>query len=233
MTLEVALPFHGFCESIYTSMMDSGIESTIEYYCEENPDCKEWIEENGWGYQNLTNEKCFEISKSFCDTVADHLSIELQFVAMDSPREYNFATDRVFANIARSDIARLVRINRADDWHEFDQYLKDNFTSYDGFMSHYSNRRDTWGLVETWDHNQLGALLVCAGILEEGEDFVYNVNDSCAYDLSGNGELGIFDHDKFLDDMQKHREQVQFEEGLEWWELAIRCDKTPDLFNCL
>ncbi len=56
---------------------------------------------------------------------------------------------------------------------EFHETLKKMFTSYDGFMSFYSNDPDgdEWTKpVEKWDHNQLQALIRAYVIKEVNSD---------------------------------------------------------------
>lgn len=84
-----------------------------------------------------------------------------QFESMDSPREYNFATDRVYVTcplaVAESLLAGI-------DSDKLETVIKERFTSYDGFISHYSNRLSDWQakpLID-WDHNEYGTLLVAA-----------------------------------------------------------------------
>ena len=75
--------------------------------------------------------------------------IKITFDSLDSPREYNFANDRIFCNIEydKREIVKLVNDNR----QEFSEFLKEHFTSCDGFSSHYSNDIDEWDIEEMQD----------------------------------------------------------------------------------
>lgn len=92
----------------------------------------------------------------------DVASLRLTFGAMDSPREYNFTTDRVFANIPASVIRKMWSISKEDDHATLTRVADDRHTSYDGFISHYRADWTTWGAVMRWDHNQLETLLRAA-----------------------------------------------------------------------
>ena len=76
---------------------------------------------------------------------------------MSSPREYNFTTDRVFADIPLARAYLLFRKTREDG--SLTEYAQQRFTSYDGFSSYYSPDWKTWGPFREWDHNQLGTVL--------------------------------------------------------------------------
>jgi hypothetical protein len=71
-------------------------------------------------------------------------SIEIVSVAdkIDSPREYNFATDTLDFNI-EIDIDKCIEIAK-DDMTDFNSFLKDNYTSYDGFWSYTANSYAEW-----------------------------------------------------------------------------------------
>lgn len=59
----------------------------------------------------------------------------VKVVGTTSPREYNFATDQVDLEIDL-DVKELYRyLTKDNNEKEFEKYLEDNFTSYDGFWS--------------------------------------------------------------------------------------------------
>lgn len=89
-------------------------------------------------------------------------SIKLQFAEMTSPREFNFATDRIFASIPFYIAQRLFKMSRDDGHRELSNVIAERFTSYDGFISGYSNRLADWLAtpLAAWDHNELGTLLI-------------------------------------------------------------------------
>lgn len=90
--------------------------------------------------------------------------------SMSSPREYNFTTDRVFAHVPEG-VVRMLFDRSAKDGHKvLAQVIKDTFTSYDGFMSFYSNSIEAWleKPLEKWDHNEVGTL-IAAAIKASGE----------------------------------------------------------------
>lgn len=91
-------------------------------------------------------------------------SIRATFESMDSPREYNFGTDRVYAYVPLTVMRELFRRAKADNFEALQSVLGERFTSYDGFISGYSNRVPEWlkKPLRDWDHNELGSLLIAA-----------------------------------------------------------------------
>jgi hypothetical protein len=81
----------------------------------------------------------------------------LQFESLQSPREYNFSTDRIFCEISADDVDKMLDTVLLVDLVAM---VRELFTSRDGFISFYSPDLKEWGLSSTWDHNQVGALLL-------------------------------------------------------------------------
>ncbi len=99
------------------------------------------------------------------------LSIKLTFTDLQSPREYNFLTDRIFTNISAEDVYKLYNYVDIPKLQEMASKL---FTSCSGFISFYDPDIGAWpdDLLE-WDHNQLYALLLA--VCEEFEDWDLSV----------------------------------------------------------
>lgn len=72
-----------------------------------------------------------------------------------SPREYNFTTDNTDLDIEFNSVKLLQYIKSNLD--EFEQYLKDNFTSVSGFWSYVENNyRDFLKQLRSGDHYDTG-----------------------------------------------------------------------------
>lgn len=112
-------------------------------------------------------------------------SLRLTFAAMNSPREYNFETDRVFANVPLSVIRKLWAISRDDGHKTLTRVAAERHTSRSGFCSFYSAAWADWGQVATWDHNQLETLLIAAC---EVQGFDWDDSDLAIYYAIGDGE---------------------------------------------
>ena len=100
-------------------------------------------------------------------------SIGMTFESMDSPREYNFSTDRVYGLIPLKVIRELFRRSKAEGHATLAAVVAERFTSRSGFMSFYPSDLGGWlaesGRLQDWDHNQLGTLLI-AGLRMAGVD---------------------------------------------------------------
>ena len=145
---EVQIPFQGFYHSMHDAVLDCELEqiedsgqSLYDLFCDAAD------------YQNTR----FEYAKAYAIAFGDeYLPKPCALSNLDSPREYNFETDRIFVKIDRSTLDMIYRLTAKD---RLIQKAKENHTSYDGFMSFYSPDISSWGHYTTWDHNQLHTLL--------------------------------------------------------------------------
>jgi hypothetical protein len=149
------VPFAGFCESFHDQAIDFAEEQMF-------------IDDSG----EILNEKLYEMfyanvnygyvrnkyAKAYVDALAHAIDIPLDYEEMQSPREYNFTTDRLFAKLDRSSLATMLRVVRG--WRLHDK-INEWFTSRSGFISHYPNKLSLWPRVSDWDHNQIGCVLAC------------------------------------------------------------------------
>lgn len=161
------IPFSGFYNSVHSDEIDHTFEQMFsdrdtgsvqapECICDKARDAVSW----SWVYR--------QYAKEYCESFLAWLSLDGVFESMSSPKFYNFETDRVFAELTRSDLARLWRgVSKAD----LDTACNARFTSRSGFASHYQPDWRTWGPLSTWDHNQIGTLLECFAETERGGDF--------------------------------------------------------------
>ena len=142
-TIQLEINFPMF-EGFYHSQLD--LSENVEVgegddYCMN----EEQFDEIDW---NKTNEN---ISKFYLNYFKDELSdffksigvLSLEFIKVDSPKYYNYSTDKLVCNI---EINKNVFVHelRKHDFDNWEQFLKDNFTSYDGFISFYPNTTMEW-----------------------------------------------------------------------------------------
>ena len=117
--------------------------------------------EVGEGESYLMNEEQFDeidwskinenVSKFYLNYFKDELSdffksigvLSLEFIKVDSPKYYNYSTDKLVCNIK---INKVVFVNelRKYNFDNWEQFLKDNFTSHSGFISFYPNNPNKW-----------------------------------------------------------------------------------------
>lgn len=139
----IEVPFSGFYETLLGELLP---------YDLSDEDKQAFINDLGKDYISSLNRWIY-----------DEIGIKLflEFKEVISPKEYNFTTDRLLAAINYSELTILHDIAFKERLHGFSEYLKDRFTSYDGFYSYYPSDVRSWidHSLREWDHNQTGALL--------------------------------------------------------------------------
>jgi len=170
-TLSAALPwFPGFYNSILDSLMDRTIEMEME--------------ETGETYDEIMDRysahlAMHAIAKSWVKGFSKETGIPMELEEVESPKFYNFRTDRLFVRIPTAAIEKIAA--EMDDKPLRETILR-NHSSYDGFYSFYPNDLDDaqWQKpVREWDHNQLMTLLEAKLIQddlgrEDFQDELYN-----------------------------------------------------------
>ena len=154
--METTIPFSGF----YCSIHDQELDSALEQY---------FSNDHGEVISQVLFQRAYDqadwaairdsYAKAYVEGFAEEFSIELNYKLTVSPKEYNFTTDRLFAEIEREEVCRIFDLVPKE---VLEKAVKDNFTSYDGFMSHYSNDLEQWPkCLADWDHNQVGTIIAC------------------------------------------------------------------------
>ena len=80
------------------------------------------------------------------ETITDNIKVEVNFIDkieftqnFSSPREYNFRTDVIDFNLTIDMVKLNNQLDKLETDNKFHKFLKDNYTSYDGFMSFTPN----------------------------------------------------------------------------------------------
>jgi hypothetical protein len=98
-----------------------------------------------------------------------NLYIKIKFDGLHSPREYNFRNDSIDCTVNIKNKKQIEKFID-DNYEAWTKYLKDNFTSYDGFWSFHSNNPDS----DEWIiSSALKDTYKCGAILQ----FICNVLD--------------------------------------------------------
>lgn len=133
------------------------------------------------------------LARGWAKRFSAETGLAMEFESLDSPREYNFTTDRVFVVLAPEALEKLESLRGTP---ELAEVLKEMFTSYSGFHSFYSPDPEDakWQVpVAEMDHNQLSAYLAAWVLRESGETLRGARKDLCESILeylSGNGHAG-------------------------------------------
>lgn len=153
--LLTAVPFTGFYESEHGWRLDDALERMVDDDAGiVNDRLLEIAYDNvDWGKAHA------DYAKLYAAFFSDQLGVRLRFDALQSPREYNFSTDCIFAYVKSDDAGTLLA---NCDREQLAELVKETFTSRSGFISFYSPDLDDWPAdVVDWDHNQIGVLLEC------------------------------------------------------------------------
>jgi hypothetical protein len=133
--------FSGFYNTIWDDNDDYELDE--EKFTDEQ---KEEYYRSDLYYDNVKDYEHSVVS-SFIKELTDKLKEgkfvkSIEFEKIVSPKEYNFTNDSVNVIIdINTDICMKYIV---DNKESFSKYLKDHYTSCDGFWSHYSNDYDTW-----------------------------------------------------------------------------------------
>ena len=152
--LEVQIPFPGF----YNTFIGEEPVSAHNRY-------NEWREENGeeplrepdWHKVNQVIVKSWvENFLRDCGMDLASLKTALKTVSVDSPREYNYRTDRVFVTVPAGFMADLLA---KVDKKELCNVVKSHCESRSGFVSSYPSDYWKWPSIKSWDHNHAHLVL--------------------------------------------------------------------------
>lgn len=176
------VPFSGF----YYSWHDESLDHALDTLCSDESGCHPYSEIRDRIFNRIDwNSVHRAYAKKYCQLFAAEYGIDLRFESLTSPKYYNFETDRIFAHIDDTEVARLYDAVNHDDLRKL---IRERFTSCSGFISHYPNTLESWGPIDTWDHNQIGTLVEVYAIQELGRrdeplDMPILQGDLCAYEV--------------------------------------------------
>ncbi len=216
--IETNIPFCGFYHSAYDREIDYTVENLAEYLAEEHDLTTEAVCDAMMGHcdffdtwQAIARLHVAKWLELFSDDFGVDLYTGHEFSGLTSPKFYNFSTDRVFARISFDGVQTLFERQKADGFKVFGEILKERFTSYDGFISHYSNQVAAWleKPLDEWDHNEVCTLLIASiALSEESPQCVQAFNDNVEYEVmdygSGNGIfMPDYDEEKLLAELKE------------------------------
>ena len=164
-----------------------------------------WDEQDFYGedeYYNLPADKSFDdfvdwsayhehIAKEMCSEVESLLSDFVKgitFQSISSPKYYNFGNDSINCEV---DIQEAkVHFYLDENIDAFAKYIKDRYTSRDGFISYYSNNYLDWLTEWSIDEHMVGAVLefICEN---EGMEEPYDLAD-CYISLFFTNEINEY-----------------------------------------
>ena len=215
--LKSTIPFDGFYESFISDDIDHQIGQQIEWDSDTfdlNESEEEIIQDN---YLSVNRSYFYnQIAEDYTNFYIDNLNAKLNYAYPDkgftlkatykcfeSPKEYNFSTDRIFIEIEENHAVDFIKFIVKNYKKELEKKIQDRFTSRSGFWSHYKNGLDLWTQdYSEWDHNQIGT---CFELFDlEEEDINYSLREYLSETIMDNlgntlGQEGI----DLLDKKQK------------------------------
>jgi hypothetical protein len=201
-TVSVCLPFAGFYCSLWSDALDHEESQTVEYWQEDRDSFDSQFPELSaipaesikWDSvtdammmasdyrkqrEHIAREYVAEFGAWLAETLegdfAQWHDCGFRFEELNSPRFYNFGTDRIFAQVPcvalQAIFARLTDNSEGRDL--LAKTIAARFTSYDGFISFYSNSLADWLAkpFDDWDANELGTLIIAWGAFNDVDDF--------------------------------------------------------------
>lgn len=161
--------FFGFYESVLYS------NDTLYNMCVNNNDLQDneyydfYDDEQGnYTYGQYEQAVATECVKALLRNIVqggNDIIKDMQFVALHSPREYNFSTDKIECDIKLDWDKLLIYVQEHRD--EFAKYLFDNFTSCSGFVSFVPNNYvDFMEHLHTDDFERLSQVIIEFYILQ-------------------------------------------------------------------
>ena len=201
--------YHGYGDSEWTLNEGSIKEDFKEGSTDISPNYY-YTYFNNKEYIKAWNERVFDyIENTLLQDVFNVLDVKFSIINSGhwSPKEYNFNVDscdfelELDWDLFKDKVLKYVVNNLL----EFDKYLQDNYTSYDGFMSFTANNYESW--LEDFNNKRVQeiAAALCFIIDKEytneqvREDAIHNVFDNMYYsDFVDYTEL-----DKFLENINE------------------------------
>lgn len=130
------------CDSMYYVLERDGLGDC------KLPEGYNWDFYDFYGFQNAVGEEAVDL---IYDGLPHEILRGFEFVEIDSPREYNFRTDRIVAN---AEIAEdlLEKYCFEENRGSFAIYLVENYTTHSGFISFVPNNINEF---ENWEDEKI------------------------------------------------------------------------------
>ena len=182
--LESTIPFDGFYNSFISADIDHQIGQSIEWDSDIY-DLNEDEQQILWDSYLSVNTSYFynNIAEDYTNFYIDELNKRLKgftlkatYKSFNSPREYNFETDRIFIEIEENHCIDFIEHIVKNYKKELENRIEDRFRSRSGFISFYKNSIDLWTKdFKEWDCNMIGT---CFELFDlEEEDINYSLRE--------------------------------------------------------
>ena len=182
--LESTIPFDGFYESFTSADIEYQIGQQIEwdsdiYDLNEDEQRILWANYLDINRSYFYNQIAEDYTNFYIDALNERLegfTLKATYKCFESPREYNFETDRIFIEIEENHAIDFIEYIIKNYKKELEKKIQDRFTSRSGFISSYKNSLDLWiDDYSEWDCNMIGT---CFELFDlEEEDINYSLRE--------------------------------------------------------
>ena len=211
--LESTIPCDGFYESFISADIEYQMGQQIEWDCDiyDLNESEEEILYNNYLSVNTSyfyNQIAEDYTNLYIDALNERLkgfSLNATYKCFESPREYNFKTDRIFIEIEENHAVDFIKYLVKNYKKELEKKIQDMFTSRSGFISFYKNSIDLWTKdFKEWDCNMIGT---CFELFDFDElHFYESLSETIMFNLGNTlGKDGI----DLLDRKQKEKDKKQ------------------------
>ena len=175
-------------------------------------------------YRNFDNKKYMEVWNERVFTYIEHTLFKEIFSGMDlkfsmlnlgywSPREYNFDCDSCDFELKLDwDLfyQRIIAYTN-NNKEEFEEYLNENYSSRDGFMSFTANNYEDW--LEDFDNKRVQEIAAVLSLIINKEYTQEQIQEDALYDVFND----LF-YDEFVDytELDKFLENIDYNTDIDW-----------------
>jgi hypothetical protein len=145
--------FNGLYETLVGDIIDSNEEREIEYHNEENGTDLTY-DDFEWNHEKIRKDICVASCAVVETMIQDYLGTPctIEFEKLISPRYYNFDNDAIDC-IIDIDTTAIIEYCKENET-AFSEYIKERYTSCDGFCSSWSNDHKEWLVMLNEETNQ-------------------------------------------------------------------------------
>lgn len=144
MRVQTFLPvFNGFYNTLFDDLIDNATEFAIDDYNVQNSTELNYDDFN-FNYNLIMIEICKDAVSKIEEKLNEiGINCSIIYENLISPREYNFRNDSINIEINFKKFSQVIGILE-QNFDSFSQYIKDNYTSRDGFISSHSSYASDW-----------------------------------------------------------------------------------------
>lgn len=120
--IETVINFGGFYNSIHSDMIDT------------------YVEDYEYNWEDVNYKSTYKnYAKDYIKVLNNKLDTNISFKSLNSPKYYNFSTDKINVEITKKDILKLFQYIRNEELkQEVFNIIKKSSTSRDGYIAFYN-----------------------------------------------------------------------------------------------